>query len=235
MNWGAAVLILAGIGIVAVGVTKSQNTLCQAMTGSSCSWLPNPPGATENMTSQQTKTGVDPTSGESVFGQNIDQVIANCKKNSTCSGYMSLASNDASNYGVDQNMFTRQIAAESGFNPKAVSSAGAQGIAQLMPSTSKSYGVDPFNVSQSLNVAAEMMGQYESYWTSVLNSHYYHFTGDTLEAEALALSSYNYGLAGTENLASKYGAAWFSKSPSETQNYITGIQGNAHPIATVTS
>lgn len=225
MNWGAAVLIFAGVAIVTVGVTKSQKTVCQALTGTDCTWMPDP----QSTTNQQ---GGDVKTSENQTGLSIESAISSCQKDHTCQGYMTLASNDASNYGVDPNDFVRQIAAESSFNPKAVSPAGAQGIAQLMPATSKAYGVDPFNVNQSLNVAAEMMGQYDAYWTSVLNSNFYGFTGDSTEAEALALSSYNMGLAGTQSLAQKYGAGWFQKAPKETQNYILGIEYPRIPVGT---
>ena len=43
------------------------------------------------------------------------------------------------------------IAAESNFDSKAVSSAGAKGPMQLMPGTAKDMGVDdPFNVQQNV-------------------------------------------------------------------------------------
>jgi soluble lytic murein transglycosylase-like protein len=48
--------------------------------------------------------------------------------------------------------------AESGFNPFAVSPAGARGIAQFMPGTARQYGLDnPFDAGSSIDAQAHLM------------------------------------------------------------------------------
>ena len=46
-------------------------------------------------------------------------------------------------YGIPASVLMAQIRQESGFNPAAVSSAGAFGLSQFIPSTAASYGVKP--------------------------------------------------------------------------------------------
>lgn len=62
--------------------------------------------------------------------------------------------------GIDADVFERQIAQESGFNPNAKSPAGAIGIAQFMPGTAKSVGLDPTDPYASLDAAAKLMRSY---------------------------------------------------------------------------
>ena len=46
----------------------------------------------------------------------------------------------AKEFGINENFLKAVAKAESGFDPDAVSGCGAQGIMQLMPFTSESYG-----------------------------------------------------------------------------------------------
>lgn len=58
--------------------------------------------------------------------------------------------------GAPEGLFQRQIAAESSFNPQAVSPAGAQGLAQMLPSTVNAWSsrvgrkLDPFNEDDAI-------------------------------------------------------------------------------------
>ena len=64
--------------------------------------------------------------------------------------------------GIDPVIFSRQIAAESDFNPHAISRAGAVGIAQIMPTMHP--GVDPTDPYASLDYAARLMRGYINHY-----------------------------------------------------------------------
>ncbi|MDO5402148.1 MAG: lytic transglycosylase domain-containing protein [Eubacteriales bacterium] len=108
----------------------------------------------------------------------------------------------AGEVGVDVNLLKAVAQAESGFDPEAVSSCGAMGIMQLMPSTAESMGVtDPFDAEQNIRGGAEVLSYLlEDYDGNV----------------SLALAAYN---AGSGNVA-KYGGIPPFK---ETINYINKI------------
>ncbi len=58
----------------------------------------------------------------------------------------------AKEHGVDPALIRSIVHAESAFDPKAVSTAGAQGLMQLMPATAKRFGVqDSFDPVQNIN------------------------------------------------------------------------------------
>jgi surface antigen len=61
------------------------------------------------------------------------------------SPYVSVALEAARAAGIPTTPFLRQINAESGFNPHAVSPAGAIGIAQFMPATAAGLGINPWD------------------------------------------------------------------------------------------
>jgi len=58
----------------------------------------------------------------------------------------------AKKHGIDSSLIKAVIHAESAFKPKAQSSAGAQGLMQLMPLTQKTYQVkNPYDPLQNIN------------------------------------------------------------------------------------
>ena len=64
----------------------------------------------------------------------------------------------ASRWNVSAALLAAQLYAESGFNPFAVSPAGARGIAQFMPGTARSYGLrDPFEPAAAIQAQAHLM------------------------------------------------------------------------------
>lgn len=61
-------------------------------------------------------------------------------------------------YGVDPALLAAVAGAESGYEPSAVSRAGAQGLMQLMPGTAAGLGVtDPFDPAQAIDGAARLL------------------------------------------------------------------------------
>jgi soluble lytic murein transglycosylase-like protein len=64
----------------------------------------------------------------------------------------------AQKWNVSAALLAAQLYAESGFNPFATSGAGAQGIAQFIPSTAAAYGLrNPFDAEASINAQAHLM------------------------------------------------------------------------------
>lgn len=82
--------------------------------------------------------------------------------------YRPLARETALRRGIDPYIFEAQINQESEFKEDAVSSAGAQGLGQLMPGTAAELGVkNPFDPVQNLDGAArylkQMLNQFGDY------------------------------------------------------------------------
>ena len=123
--------------------------------------------------------------------------------------YQQIAEQAAIANGFDPKVFLAQINAESGWNPNARSPAGAIGIAQIIPETAASWGVDPTNPVDSLKAAAKAMGGY-------LRT----YGGDY----AKALAAYN---AGPGAVATYHGVPPYA----ETQNYVKNILDAAGGIS----
>lgn len=90
----------------------------------------------------------------------------------THDGYDWLIERAANAYDVDPALVKAVIAAESNFNPKATSRAGAQGLMQLMPRTARSVGVqNPYspsdNVLGGVRYLREMLDRYGNITSAV--------------------------------------------------------------------
>ncbi|MCI1945613.1 lytic transglycosylase domain-containing protein [Clostridium luticellarii] len=111
-------------------------------------------------------------------------------------------------YGVDKDLIMAVIKQESGFNPEARSSAGAEGLMQLMPGTASSLGVtDPYDIDQNVDAGTE-------YLRNMLNMY-----GNSRE---LALAAYNAG-PGTLKSRGVDSVSDISKLPYETRNYVQKV------------
>lgn len=101
--------------------------------------------------------------------------------------------------------FIRLLFQESGFKPGIVSHAGAQGIAQFMPETAASMGLDnPFDPLQAIPAAARLLRNLVDKFGNV----------------GLAAAAYNAGPKRIHDWLSRKG-----KLPSETQGYVKVITG----------
>ncbi len=75
------------------------------------------------------------------------------------SAYLDTIQRAAQKYGVDPKLVSAVAEVESGFNPNAVSSAGAVGIMQLMPETAASLGVNPYDAQQNIEGGTRYLRQ----------------------------------------------------------------------------
>lgn len=124
--------------------------------------------------------------------------------------YVSMARQAAIDAGISPDAFVRQIQQESGFNPNAGSPAGAEGIAQFMPATAASMGVNPYDPSSALPGAARLMASLAA-----------QFGGDYSKA----LAAYNAGAGAVDSAVAQGGGNWLAYMPAETQNYVAVIMG----------
>jgi soluble lytic murein transglycosylase-like protein len=122
--------------------------------------------------------------------------------------YQSIARQAALSVGINPARFIRQIQQESGFNPYAVSPVGAIGIAQFMPATAASMGVNPYNPVSALYGAARMMRGLQN-----------EFGGNY----SMALAAYNAGPGAVQYAIRMGGSNWLAYLPAETQNYVRVI------------
>ncbi|HET8544035.1 MAG TPA: lytic transglycosylase domain-containing protein [Pseudolabrys sp.] len=101
--------------------------------------------------------------------------------------------------------FIRLLFQESGFKPDVVSRAGAQGIAQFMPETAATVGLNnPFDPIQAIAASARLLGNLVRRFGNL----------------GLAAAAYNAGPRRIQDWLDKKG-----RLPEETQHYVKTITG----------
>lgn len=126
--------------------------------------------------------------------------------------YDSLIAEASGRFGVDSSLVKAVIDAESSFNPRAVSSAGAKGLMQLMDATGQGLGVtDPFDPQQNIEGGTRYLSRLLS-----------RYDGN----EATALAAYNAGSGRLARLGISNDAELEQKLhllPQETQKYVRKV------------
>jgi hypothetical protein len=114
--------------------------------------------------------------------------------------YANLFTGAAGRHGVDASLLAAVASVESGFDPRAVSPAGAQGLMQFMPATAAGLGVSPLDPASAVDGAARYLKD---------------LTGRFGSTE-LALAAYNAG----PGAVSRHGGI---PPYPETQNYVRSV------------
>jgi len=128
--------------------------------------------------------------------------------------YDALINQAATKYGLDPAVLKGLVKQESGFNPNARSSAGAQGLTQLMPATAAGLGVtDPTDPAQAIDGGARYLRQQLD-----------RFGGDMTKA----LAAYNAGPGAVQ----KYQGV---PPYAETQAYVRAVLAHAEQYRTQAS
>jgi soluble lytic murein transglycosylase-like protein len=107
--------------------------------------------------------------------------------------------------GLPPEFLGAMLLQESAFDPRAISAAGAVGIAQFMPSTADDAGVDPFDPFDAIGGAAHMLAGYVHAYDDQYANPY-----------VVALAAYNAGPGAVD--------AYRGVPPyAETREYINDI------------
>lgn len=128
-----------------------------------------------------------------------------------------LVQGSADKYNIPAPVLAGVLYAESNFNANTPPSPkGAIGIAQFMPDTAKSLGIDPTDVTQSVDGAARLLRENAD-----------RFDGDLDKAVA----AYNWTPDKVAKAVASAGQSWFLALPKETRAHLTKVSKYAYDTA----
>lgn len=135
-------------------------------------------------------------------------------------GYIDLAHQAEVKHGLPNGLLVGLLEQESGWFPDVISgkrksSAGAIGIAQFMPATAADEGIDPLNVEQSIDGAADYLARLKTSAGS--------WSG--------ALTAYNWGIGNYK----KFLSGKKKTMPKEAREYAPGVLQRAKNFGTLTN
>jgi soluble lytic murein transglycosylase-like protein len=142
-----------------------------------------------------------------------------------------MATSAANAAGVPVQLFLDQIGIESSWNPAitgaspAADGETAEGIAQFLPSTAASFGINPFDPSQALPAAAKydetLYAQNGNSWVNALQKYGTLPTSGAMTSAQSNLASLAASLSGNSNVADELGAT----SGSGAATFGTSVAG----------
>lgn len=115
--------------------------------------------------------------------------------------YADLFNAAGARYGVSPKLLAAVAKVESGYNPRAVSPAGARGLMQIMPATARGLGVNPMKPAEAVDGAARLLAKHLKKFDSL----------------SLALAAYNAGAGAVQ----RYGGI---PPYAETQAYVPKVR-----------
>ncbi|GAA3261148.1 transglycosylase SLT domain-containing protein [Dactylosporangium siamense] len=155
-------------------------------------------------------TSLDATSMGSAAASTGAMVTSAAMRPASLTGvpYADLFQQAGAKYGLAPSLLAAVAKVESGYNPAAVSGAGAQGLMQLMPATARGLGVDALDPAQAVDGAARMLSSNLDRFGSI----------------DLALAAYNAG----GGAVSRYGGI---PPFAQTQAYVPKVKAAMEQLA----